>query len=219
MSAQRLSADLFERAFSEAKSDKGHRSLTNLRAACDFLDEKGIEITVRSAGDYCRGKPFGPLPQSIRNNRHLKAYLDARRAEQALLPPKKSGAPDVVRSGNVNIDSYIQTLEFELARTRAQLRSLRQAIPTLGQFDLESATREGVLSLASGGGRLPPEAEAAVRRLLDARALESCGLVLAETGHVIAPDQNGASLLTRKQVDALRRLLAQPPQVSVAQEI
>jgi hypothetical protein len=193
---------------------KSQRAVDNLVAACDFLEKQNVEIGVAVVGKFCAGKPGGPATQSIRNNEDYRGYVTARRAEQALLPSRnkdEQGTP--FRTGDVNIDAHLQTLEFELMKTKGELRNLRQALPKLGEYDLKAALEQGhlVINLPAGAA-LSGVARSAIGALLSPAELSKVGLELVKTGQVIAPEFNDAVLLTKPQVDSLRALLGQPTQ-------
>ncbi len=185
---------------------KSQNAIANLIAACDLLEKQNIEICVAVVGKICNGKPGGPATQSIRNNADYKSYVAARRTEQVILPTRrKDEVARPFRTGDVNIDAYLQTLEFELAKTKSELKSLRQAIPRLGQYDLNAAIERGHLVICGATPEsLPAMAREAVKALLDQEVLSRVGLVLMKTGQIIAPELNDAVLLTKPQVDALR---------------
>jgi hypothetical protein len=188
---------------------KSQKAVNNLVAACAFLQQHGVDISVAAVGRYCEGKVGGPAVQSIRNNPDYRAYVMARRSEQAPLPARtKSEAGGPFRTGDINIDAHIQTLEFELMKAKGELRSLRQALPRLGEYDLKTALEQGLLVISPPTLEiLSDQAKGAIKALLDKKVLSSVGLELVNTGQIIAPDQNDAVLLTKPQVDALRALV------------
>lgn len=209
---KRVSDQIVLRLKERGMAAKSERALENIFAACAFLERNGLEITVAAVGNFCRGRTGGPAAQSVRNNKDYHAYVLARRSEQSLRPAHgKSESRKPFRSGDLNIDAHIQTLEYELQKTKTELHSLRQALPRLGEYDLSSAIEEGVLVIAAP--QLPSisdEARSAILTLLNPDSLGAAGLILAKTGQIIAPDQNGSVLLNKVQVDALSALVNKP---------
>lgn len=210
-----LSQQILQRLKASNPVPKSQKAVANLVAACDFLQKQNVEIGVAVVGKFCKGKVGGPATQSIRNNGDYRAYVMARRSEQALQPARrKDVAEGPFRTGDINIDAHLQTLEFELMKAKTDLKSLRQALPRMGEFDLKAAIEQGHLVItAPAMESLSSVAKEALQSLFNEVVLSKVGLTLVKTGQIIAPDFNDAVLLTKPHVDALRALIgpsAQP---------
>jgi len=76
---------------------------------------------------------------------------------------------------------------------------------------LNSAIEEGILVIAAPQSpSTSTEARSAIQTLLNPDSLGAAGLILAKTGQIVAPDQNGFVLLNKVQVDALSALVNKP---------
>lgn len=204
-----LSQQILQRLQASNLVPKSQKAVENLVEACDFLQKQNVEIGVAVVGKFCAGKVGGPATQSIRNNEDYRAYVIARRSEQALRPARrKEAAEGPFRTGDINIDAHLQTLEFELMKAKADLKNLRQALPRMGEYDLKAAIEQGHLVInAPAIESLSPLAKEALESLLDQAVLSKVGLTLVKTGQIIAPEFNDAVLLTKPHVDALRALI------------
>jgi hypothetical protein len=201
-----LSDQVLKRYREKCVATKSLTALANVVEACDFLENQGLEITVAAVGGFCGGRPGGPKSQSIRNNPDLKSYVVARRSEQTRSSRESQHTP--LRTGDLNVDSYIQMLESELRQLKGELRALRHAIPRLGEYDFEAAIHSGQLVISAPcQQQLPPEAVSGIKTLFDAEALAAVGLVLVPTGQIVAPELNDAIFLSKSQMDAFRAIV------------
>jgi hypothetical protein len=108
------------------------------------------------------------------------------------------------------VDAYIQALEAELVHVKAEVRNLKQALPKIGDFDLQKALNEGTLVLkapekVSGSLALLE----AVETLLDPAKLTAVGLEHVATGQIISRDHLNQVLLSKKHTEALLQFLRQ----------
>lgn len=214
-----LSQQILQRLSASNLRTKSKKAVGNLVDACDFLQKHNVEICVSAVGKICAGKVGGPATQSIRNSDDYRAYVIARRSEQALQPARrKEAAAGPFRTGDINIDAHLQTLEFELMKAKADLKNLRQALPRMGEFDLKAAIEQGHLVInAPAIESLSSVAKEALESLLSEAVLSRVGLTLVKTGQIISPEFNDAVLLTKSHVDALRALIGRrtPPAAEI----
>lgn len=205
--ADSISTQVEQRIRSSGLVPKSEKAFNNVVAACDFLQAQEIEITPAAVGNITSEKQGGPKIQSIRNNPDFIAYIKARRADQGGTKTRDSVRQRRIRTGDNAVDAYIQTLESELGQAKTEIRTLRQAIPSLGDFDLKGALAQGILTLAAPApAGVPPQVKDAIRSLLDTERLASVGLELVKTGQIISHDHLQQVFLNKQQVDALRAL-------------
>jgi hypothetical protein len=69
---------LFEEISAIARHPKKIAALSHIKTACDYLEERRIEISVQEVGVLC--EQSGPAIQSIHNNRRFKQYIELRRS-------------------------------------------------------------------------------------------------------------------------------------------
>ena len=202
-----LSDQVAQRIRSAQRTTKSEKAFKNIVEACDFLVAQEIEITASAVGSITAGKHGGPKTQSIRNNADFRTYIKARRGEQGGLTTRDSVRKQHIRTGDNAIDAYIQTIEAELRQAKAEVRDLRRAIPSLGNFDLKSALEQGILTVSApvdtGVSRAVIDA---INTMLNPARLASVGLELVTTGQIISHDHLQQVLLKKQQVDALRTL-------------
>lgn len=206
--AQALVSQIKNRTLGSNPPPKSLRTFENTESACDFLEKQGIVISVAAVAKITRGKDDGPQEQSIRNNLNLRDYVKARRAAQG-----KATAGDVrpikrLRTGNNAIDAYIQTLEAQLTHVKAEIRNLKQALPKLGDYDLQRALDDGTLTLVAPEKESRPKAlQEAIETLLDPAKLAAVGLEHVATGQIISREHMNQVLLSKKHTEALLQFL------------
>jgi hypothetical protein len=213
----KASEELFQQIVSNSQRTKSVNAIRNIKQACDYLEEKGIGITVSEVGKLCENST--PNTQSIRNNKNFKNYVLARTSEQNRNPSKKVRESIPLRTGNPQWDAEIEVLEANLRFQRREFQQLKKAVEGMGDYDLSKTIETGKLVPASPSA--PDHSEAydealqTIERLFDPGNLEQFGFELIN-GRIISIDRNEAVFVSKvdlariqKAIDATRsRFLA-----------
>ena len=110
----------------------------------------------------------GPKAQSIHNNKALKGYVVARRAEQTLRAGPNENTIGYV-SQDIQANAVIHALQAQVKRERESKEGLKRAIQNSGEYDLDAVVRTG---------RLVSFARSATS--LDSEVIEIIQLILAK---------------------------------------
>lgn len=199
-----LSSSLYSAFIKNAKHPKSIRAAENVRNACEYLADHGIEISIAEVARLCEST--GPNAQSIHNNQALKAYVSTRRSEQPTRShPTEKGIGYVSQDPHAN--AVIHALQAQLKIERETKESLKRAIQNAGEYDVEAVLRTGrLVSFTRSTPILDSEVIEVVRTLLDTDHLRRFGLFIT-ADRMIAPDRNDRVFLEKRLVLKLRSLL------------
>jgi hypothetical protein len=184
---------LFGEIVRAAKHPKSQRAIDRIKSACDYLEERKIEISATEVAIFC--KP-SPALQSIHNNRKFKDYITVRRAQQKVpVSPEFKELKFVSKDPDTAAAFY--ALEVQIRREKTEKQNLRRALELSGEYDLQATLSTGRLvkdipNVAPEVAKLP----AVLRRLLDLEHLRKFGLEIV-TERVIAPNRNGRVFMER----------------------
>ncbi len=107
------SSSLFSSIIDDAKHPKSVHAAEHVRDACDYLSDHQIEISIAEVAKLCRST--GPKAQSIHNNKVLKAYVFARRAEQPLRSQPNENTIGYV-SEDIQANAMMYALQAQVKR-------------------------------------------------------------------------------------------------------
>lgn len=149
-------------------------TLYRLKQACDTLAATGKEFALRDIETYCKttfGK--GPNAQSLSNDKALRAYVEARRAEA---DGRRRGRPrspldqDVESIADPDLRSRMRVLVEDYRLTRKRFRILTESLAKLTpSLDLDRVLRGGEVSAAKD----------VASSTIDHRQLEALGRVIS----------------------------------------
>ena len=175
-------------------------ALTHIKAACDYLEERRIEISVQEVGVLCRQS--GPAIQSIHNNRRFKQYIELRRGEQHI-PVPTTGKPNRFIAKDPETQTNYDTLESEIRREKKRTQNLKRALQLTGIYDLEKTLRAGHLVRTDQTEQMANlQLAAALRKLLSSEHLRKFGLERIGD-RVVAPNRNGRVFIERSEFEVL----------------
>lgn len=195
---------LFEEISAAAKHPKTIAALTHIKAACDYLEDRRIEISVPEAAVLC--KETGPALQSIHNNRSFKAYIDLRRSEQKL-PERRTAESKRFFSKDPETQSIFDTLAAEARREKKRNLNLKRALQSAGIYDFEKTLRSGHLVLADQTDQIAnPQLAIILRKLFCPDHLRRFGLERIGD-RVVAPNRNGRVFIEKSDFEVLWKLV------------
>jgi hypothetical protein len=208
--------------FDELKAAANHKalkSIENLKAACDYLDNLDgakrpkIPITIRDVGAFTEqlGSPTTP---SIRNKPKYVEYIRARADEQKFPPVAERVKPAEYKTGNLEADSLLYAKDNKIRILERQLGALRSAIANGNEYDLQASINgERRLALSAGAelvvpavSPLNPELRETLAKIVDPTILAMVGLAL-ENGRIKCPDRNSREFLGKKDVERILRAI------------
>jgi hypothetical protein len=191
---------LFEEISAIAKHPKTTAALTHIKAACDYLEERRIEISVQEVGVLCRQN--GPAIQSIHNNRRFKQYIELRRSEQHI-PVPPTGKPNRFIAKDPEIQTNYDTLEAEIRREKKRTQNLKRALQLTGVYDLEKTLRSGhLVRIDQTEQNANLQLAVALRKLLSSEHLRKFGLERIGD-RVVAPNRNGRVFIEKSEFEVL----------------
>ncbi len=202
---EKPSAALFTAILEKAGHPKSKRAAEHIKQACDYLDDKGMEITVAEIGHFCTNS--GPKTQSIHNNKDFCAYIKTRHAEQKLaVKPNDAGVK--FESNDPQANAVIYALQVSKRRLEQMLHNLKGALADAGDYDLESTMRTGrLVRLADDpAATVSPELLDLVRRLLDPAHLIKFGFRIQQD-RIIAVDRNNRVFMEKADLQRLMALI------------
>lgn len=143
--AERLYAGL-EAAAKGNKQRMG--TLYRLKKACDALVAAGRDFALRDIEAYCKGTfKKGPNAQSLSNDKSLRAYVDARRAEADLRRRGRPRSPldqDIESIADPDLRSRMRMLAEDYRLTQKRFRILTEGLAKLDPpLDLDQLLRSG----------------------------------------------------------------------------
>lgn len=200
----RPSALIFVRILEEARHPKSKRSAERVREACDYLEKHRIPITISEVGRLCHNT--GPKEQSIRNNKDLGRYVNARALEQDVaVPHRVSNRRYESKDDQANAVMY--ALEAEVRRQNAIREGLKRAIQNSGEYDLAATMKTGRLVRSKGSTDvLPNDISAILRGILDPKHLACFGLSI-DGDRVVAPNRNNRVFIAKPEFQKLLAIL------------
>lgn len=199
---------LFEEISAIARHPKTIAALTHIKAACDYLEERHIEISVQEVGVLCRQS--GPAIQSIHNNRRFKQYIELRRAEQHI-PVAATGKPNRFIAKDPETQTNYDTLEAEIRREKKRTQNLKRALQLTGVYDLEKTLRSGQLVRIDQTEQTTNlQLAVALRKLLSSEHLRKFGLERIGN-RVVAPNRNGRVFIEKNELEVLWKAVAIVP--------
>jgi hypothetical protein len=191
---------LFEEISAIAKHPKTIVALKHIKAACDYLEERRIEISVQEVGVLCRQS--GPAIQSIHNNRRFKRYIELRRGEQRI-PVRATGEPNRFVAKDPETQTNYDTLEAEIRREKKRTQNLKRALQLTGIYDLEKTLRSGHLIRVDQTEQTANlQLAVALRKLLNSEHLRKFGLERIGD-RVVAPNRNGRIFIEKSEFEVL----------------
>lgn len=191
---------LFEEISANAGHPKTITSLSHIKTACDYLEERRIEISVQEVGVLCRQN--GPAIQSIHNNRRFKQYIESRRGEQHI-PVRATGEPNRFLAKDPETQTNYDTLEAEIRREKKRTQNLKRALQLSGAYDLEKTLRSGHLVRVDQTEQMVNlQLAAALRKLLSSEHLRRFGLERIGD-RVVAPNRNGRVFIEKSEFEVL----------------
>lgn len=191
---------LFEEISAVARHPKTIAALAHIKAACDYLEERRIEISVQEVGVLCRQS--GPAIQSIHNNRRFKQYIELRRGEQHI-PVHTTGKPNRFIGKDPETQTNYDTLEAEIRREKKRTQNLKHALQLTGIYDLEKTLRSGHLVRVDQTEQTANlQLAVALRKLLSSEHLRKFGLERIGD-RVVAPNRNGRIFIEKSEFEVL----------------
>jgi hypothetical protein len=198
------SSSLFSSLAEEAKHPKSVRAAEHVRDACDYLSGHEIEISIAEVARLCSST--GPKAQSIHNNKALKAYVFARRAEQTIRSRPNEDTIGYV-SQDIQANAVIHALQAQVKRERELKEGLKRAIQNSGEYDFDAVVRTGrLVSFARNTPGLDCEVIEIIQLLLNTEHLRRFGLTIS-LDRIMAPDRNNRVFLDKRHLLKLRSLV------------
>jgi hypothetical protein len=191
---------LFEEISAIARHPKTITALTHIKAACGYLEERRIEISVQEVAVLCQQS--GPALQSIHNNRRFKQYIELRRGEQHI-PVRATGKQNRFHAKDPETQTIYDTLEAEIRREKKRTQNLKRALQLTGIYDLEKTLRSGHLVRVDQTEQTANlQLAAALRKLLSSEHLRKFGLERIGD-RVVAPNRNGRTFIEKSDFEVL----------------
>lgn len=198
--SQANSESVFREISTTAKHPKTVAALMRIKGACEYLQERRIEISVAEVGVLC--KETGPALQSIHNNRKFKAYIELRRAEQKI-PLQVAAQSKRFLSKDPDTQAIFDALEAEARREKKRNSNLKRALQLAGVYDFEKTMQLGHLVRVDQTEQTANSQLAVVlRRLFSPEHLRRFGLERIGD-RVIAPNRNGRVFIEKTDFEVL----------------
>ena len=136
------SAAIYDSIIQEAGHEKTKTAIRHVKTACDYFDEKKMEISVIEVGRFCN--ETGPKTQSLRNNPKFCNYIGARRAEQTIAPSAKPTGIKLT-TNDPQANAVIYALETRAKMAEQRLTNLKHALSRNQEYDLDAMMKTGKL--------------------------------------------------------------------------
>lgn len=190
------------------KAKPGLQTLDRVKEACDTLEQNKVKITVASVGQECEVAYGSPKEGSIRNLKHLVAYIKERAEEQKLdneIVMDTKGISDPVAL------AYINSVEARAKIAERNFTILKKFVATqvppmdIDKF-LATADPKQFSHLLKDAGHAPVEQAKVLKEIADTLTAEKR---LAEFGlelykGALRHKVNGQILLTKEQLGELK---------------
>jgi hypothetical protein len=200
----KASRALFENIVREAKHPKSSAAVERIRAACDYLDEHSIPISIPEVAQLCRTS--GPKAQSIHNNRKFVHYINARKSEQKLQFHPPTSTTGGYRTDDVQANAMFYALETQISLKNSQNEALIRALRELGVYDIEAILQTGHLTLKTSQHVPLIDLRGLAARILNPLHLRKFGLLIQQD-RIVAPDRNDRVFLEKAEVIVLQEII------------